>query len=309
MIRVHSTLASINGYKVRLLLALLEVPYELVELDMYSGEHKREPFLTLNPFGQMPALTDGAFTIADSHACLVYVARKHDQIGRAHVASMEVVDVLNMYTGEHKREPFLTLNPFGQMPALTDGAFTIADSHACLVYVARKHDLEGRWLPSDAEGEAKVAEWLSKSANEVHQGPWMKRAKIRRPDAIKLSDAEIDARCDHILKLMDAHLAKRTWLALDRPTIADVSCFGPISMLKVKFMSGGYIGMIEEWFVARLQPGDTFSTGGYILEFVMIKDMTVLVRRSKAKRAIIPSWGGGRMPLSANLGKIGRAHV
>ena len=70
-------------------------------------------------------------------------------------------------------------------------------------------------------------------ANEVHQGPWMKRAKIRRPDAIKLSDAEIDARCDHILKLMDAHLAKRDWLALARPTIADVSCFGPISMLKV----------------------------------------------------------------------------
>ncbi len=81
MIRVHSTLGSINGYKVRLLLALLEVPYELVELDMYSGEHKREPFLTLNPFGQMPALTDGAFTIADSHACLVYVARKHDSRG------------------------------------------------------------------------------------------------------------------------------------------------------------------------------------------------------------------------------------
>ncbi|WP_298732150.1 ligase-associated DNA damage response DEXH box helicase [uncultured Chitinophaga sp.] len=76
------------------------------------------------------------------------------------------------------------------------------------------------------------------------------------------------------------------------------------AMLKVKFMSGGYIGMIEEWFVARLQPGDTFNTGGYILEFVMIKDMTVLVRRSKAKRGIVPSWGGGRMPLSANLGKI-----
>ena len=49
MIRVHSTKASINGYKVRLLLALLEVPYELVELDMYAGEHKREPFLTLEP--------------------------------------------------------------------------------------------------------------------------------------------------------------------------------------------------------------------------------------------------------------------
>ena len=82
------------------------------------------------------------------------------------------------------------------------------------MYLARKYDASGTWLPADAEGEAKVAEWLSKSANEVHQGPWMKRAKIRRPDAIKVSNEEIDARCDHILKLMDAQLAKREWLAL-----------------------------------------------------------------------------------------------
>jgi glutathione S-transferase len=171
MIHVHSTRASINGYKVRLFLAMLGVPYELVELDMYSGEHKREPFLSLNPFGQMPALQDGGFTIADSHACLVYLARKYDQ--------------------------------------------------------------SGRWLPVDPEGEAKIAEWLSKSANEVHQGPWMKRAKIRRPEAIKVPNEEIDARCDHILRIMDAELAKRDWLALGRATIADISCFGPISMLKV----------------------------------------------------------------------------
>ena len=76
------------------------------------------------------------------------------------------------------------------------------------------------------------------------------------------------------------------------------------AMLKVKFMSGGFIGMVEEWFVARMQPGDAFSLGGRTLEFVMIKDMTVLVRKSNAKRAIVPSWMGGRLPLSANLGKM-----
>lgn len=169
MIRLHATRQSINGYKVRLMLSILDLRYELVELDMYGGEHKREPFLSLNPFGQMPALEDGDFTIADSHACLVYLARKYDPTNR--------------------------------------------------------------WLPVDAEGEAKVAEWLSKSANEIHQGPWMKRAKIRRPDAIKLSDEEIDARCDHILAIMDKHLASREWLALDHPTIADISCYAPISLL------------------------------------------------------------------------------
>ncbi len=73
-------------------------------------------------------------------------------------------------------------------------------------------------------------------------------------------------------------------------------------MMKVKFISGGYVGVIEEWFIARLQPGDTFTLAGRTLEFVMIKDMTALVRKSNAKKAIIPSWQGGRMPLSANLG-------
>lgn len=72
-------------------------------------------------------------------------------------------------------------------------------------------------------------------------------------------------------------------------------------MLKVKFMSGGYLGMVEEYFVSRLKPGDTFGLAGRIVEFIMIKDMTVLVRSSKARRAITPSWLGGRLPLSSNL--------
>jgi glutathione S-transferase len=75
----------------------------------------------------------------------------------------------------------------------------------------------------------------------------MKRAKIRRPDAIKLSDAEIDARCDHILRIMDAHLAQRDWLALDHATIADVSCFGPISMLQVSGYDSGRWPNVTRW--------------------------------------------------------------
>ncbi|MGN6604292.1 MAG: ligase-associated DNA damage response DEXH box helicase [Ginsengibacter sp.] len=73
-------------------------------------------------------------------------------------------------------------------------------------------------------------------------------------------------------------------------------------MLKVKFLGGGYVGVIEEWFVARMQPGDVFTLSGRTLEFVMIKDMTCIARKSSAKKSMIPSWQGGRMPLSANLG-------
>jgi len=75
------------------------------------------------------------------------------------------------------------------------------------------------------------------------------------------------------------------------------------AMMKVKFISGGYVGVIEESFIARLMPNDVFTLAGRNLEFIMIKDMTALVRRSNEKKSIVPSWQGGRMPLSANLGQ------
>lgn len=75
------------------------------------------------------------------------------------------------------------------------------------------------------------------------------------------------------------------------------------AMMQVKFIGGGYVGVIEEYFISRLDPGDVFTLAGRNLEFVMIKDMTALVRKSDKKKSIVPSWNGGRMPLSANLGK------
>ncbi|HXB31202.1 MAG TPA: ligase-associated DNA damage response DEXH box helicase [Puia sp.] len=74
------------------------------------------------------------------------------------------------------------------------------------------------------------------------------------------------------------------------------------SMMKVKFLSGGYVGVIEEYFISRLNPGDIFTLAGRNLEFLMIKEMTAIVKKSNAKKSIVPSWNGGRMPLSANLG-------
>ncbi len=75
-------------------------------------------------------------------------------------------------------------------------------------------------------------------------------------------------------------------------------------MMKVKMMHGGYIGMIEEWFLSRLEPGDAFTFAGRNLELVMIKEMTAYVKLSPKRKSIIPSWMGARMSLTANLGMI-----
>jgi len=76
------------------------------------------------------------------------------------------------------------------------------------------------------------------------------------------------------------------------------------AMLKVKFMSGGFVGVIEEWFISKLTPGEVFTLAGRNLELVGIKDMTAIVKKSNSKKSIVPSWMGGRMPLTANLGNM-----
>ncbi|MEM6644103.1 MAG: ligase-associated DNA damage response DEXH box helicase [Bacteroidota bacterium] len=71
--------------------------------------------------------------------------------------------------------------------------------------------------------------------------------------------------------------------------------------MKVRFISGGYLGTVEESFVSKLNPGDTFWFAGQNLEFLMIKEMSVLVKKSKKKSGKTPAWGGGRLPLSSLL--------
>jgi ATP-dependent Lhr-like helicase len=75
-------------------------------------------------------------------------------------------------------------------------------------------------------------------------------------------------------------------------------------MLKVRLLSGKFIGIIEEWFISRLEPGDVFTLAGRNLELVMMKDMDVIVRPSNSKKSLVPSWQGGRVPLSTNLGTM-----
>lgn len=65
-----------NCYKVRLLCALLNVPVDLVPVDLKSGAHKCSPLIDLNAFGQIPILEDGDLILRDSQAILVYISRK-----------------------------------------------------------------------------------------------------------------------------------------------------------------------------------------------------------------------------------------
>jgi len=73
-------------------------------------------------------------------------------------------------------------------------------------------------------------------------------------------------------------------------------------MVKVK-LKMRTLGKIEEWFIQNLSPGDTFIFGGEVLRFESFNDQGVQVSRSKDKTAKIPSYAGGRMPLSTQLSR------
>ena len=82
-------------------------------------------------------------------------------------------------------------------------------------------------------------------------------------------------------------------------------------MLDVRISAGGNrggrsLGKVEERFAASLSPGDTFAFAGMSLEVVKLQDMEILVRASKSS-AMIPSYGGQRLPLTTHLANRVRA--
>ncbi len=136
--------------------------------------------------------------------------------------------VVSLKAGEHKSEAYLSLNPLGQVPVLVDGDVVVRDSTAILVYLAQRYDLERTWLPTDPAAAGHVQSWLSVASRELFMGPCVARlvklfnAPYDHAAAVELADAVLSA-------LFEPHLAARTWLVGDAPTIADIACYGYIA--------------------------------------------------------------------------------
>ncbi|AZF20131.1 ligase-associated DNA damage response DEXH box helicase [Pseudomonas sp. R3-52-08] len=100
-----------------------------------------------------------------------------------------------------------------------------------------------------------------------------------------------------IWRVPDARLARRHRMSVGT-IVSDAS-------MHLKYWSKGgggkNLGSVEEGFIARLKPGDGFLFAGRLLELVRVENMTAYVRRSTAKKAAVPRWNGGRMPLSNEL--------
>lgn len=134
---------------------------------------------------------------------------------------------VNLAAGEHKQQPFLSMNAFGEIPVLQDGDVTLADSNAILVYLAAKYDDSGRWLPRDPVAAAQVQRWLSAAAGKIAYGPAAARLVTvfnapRDHEAAKAIAARL-------FDVMEQELRGRRWLVGEHATIADIAGYSYIA--------------------------------------------------------------------------------
>lgn len=129
---------------------------------------------------------------------------------------------VDLLAGYNLKPEFKQLNPRGQVPVLSDGEVTLWDSLAILVYLARRYGSD-QWLPTDSVAEAQVMQWLAVSENELLYGLARSRAivKLGRPFVLETCQAEGKAG----LSVLEQHLAQRSWLVTEQPTIADLACY------------------------------------------------------------------------------------
>jgi len=81
------------------------------------------------------------------------------------------------------------------------------------------------------------------------------------------------------------------------------------AMLLVTYVGGGFIGTIEEWFIGKMKPGDTFVFAGKTLELVRLRNMQAQVRKSNKRTSNVVSFMGGRLPLSSQMSEILREEL
>ncbi len=101
---------------------------------------------------------------------------------------------------------------------------------------------------------------------------------------------------DSVFKVTDRHIAQRHRLSIGT-IVSD-------AMLNVAYTRGKRLGSIEEYFISQLEPGDAFWFAGRPLELVRVKDMTAQVKDTKKLNARIPSYMGGRLPLSSQMSEV-----
>jgi glutathione S-transferase len=111
MLTLYDYLPSGNGYKVRLLLSQLGIPFHLIEKDILKGETRTPEFVAINPDGRIPALVfDDGRRLAQSDAILFYFAENTPFLSVDRFARAETLQW--MFFEQYSHEPAIAVARF-----------------------------------------------------------------------------------------------------------------------------------------------------------------------------------------------------
>ena len=130
---------------------------------------------------------------------------------------------VDLRAGEQKTPEFLSLNPLGQVPVMDDEGRIIWGSQAIMIHVAGQYDPDRKWWPANARDQGDITQWLAFASHEMLSGCMTARAHIKFGRETDLGLAQQRAKL--ALEVLEAHLSANDWLALGRPTLADIACY------------------------------------------------------------------------------------
>ena len=191
MLTFYDAPISGNTYKVRLLLAQLAIPHEVVQLDLVAGAVRTPEYRKVNPFGRVPFITEDGFSLGESNAILLYLARG------------------------------------------------------------------SKLLPAEARGQALVQQWMFFEQNQVELAIglpriWKKLGIEQHPSVFE----HYKPRAVAALKVLERHLAQRPWLVGDVYSIADIAVFAYTHMAPEAGHDLGQFPSVSAWLQrVRDQPG------------------------------------------------------
>jgi glutathione S-transferase len=151
---------------------------------------------------------------------------------------------VDLRAGAHKQPDYLAKNRFGQVPCLYDGSHHYSQSASILQYLAEKlKKFDGK----NAEEHAHIREWMFWDFDRLAPGIFRSRAfkvGLRKAEPPVIENYKTDG--EAALAVLEAHFGKHGWLVGDKPTIADIDCYGVVHYAPIAFDLAKY-PKLTEW--------------------------------------------------------------
>jgi len=170
---------------------------------------------------------------------------------------------INYFTGEHKSDHFLKINPHATVPAATDGDLTLTESNAILMYAADKTGNELMY-PKDLKQRADINRWLLWEAASWFPTNYVYLVEnVVKPLMKSGPDQKaLDAQSENFHRgagILEARLSKNKWLAGDHVTIADIAVAAPMHLHEASKLPLEKYPNVKRWLTEQVEQLDSWK--------------------------------------------------